>query len=325
MRAALYRRPGPPADVLQVVDIERPEPGPGQVRVRVVASGINPTDWKTVAGLTDRTPDEFQIPHHDGAGVVDALGDGVIGPVVGQRVWTHLAAFGNRYGTAAEYAILPAERIAPLPDHASYALGASLGVPALTAAHCLGGDPDALMGRTVLVAGGAGAVGHFAIQLAKHAGATVVSTVSSPAKAELARHAGADTVIDYTKEDVAAQVLATTGPVDRVVEVAFGTNLDLDLRVLAQPGTIATYAAQGDVAVPAGRLMAANTTLVFALLYGLTDGQLAAAGRWTTEALEARSLTELPVLRYDLDQIVQAHERAAEGPVGKVIVDVADH
>ncbi|MFD0663011.1 alcohol dehydrogenase catalytic domain-containing protein [Thermocatellispora tengchongensis] len=153
MRAAVYRRPGPAAEVLEVVELEPPEPGPGQVRVRIVTSGINPTDWKTRAGYAGRMPDGFQVPHHDGAGVVDAVGSGVAGLAAGQRVWLYLAAFDNRYGTAAEYAVVPASRAVPLPDDASDDLGACLGVPALTAAHCLGGNPEALKGQTVLVAG----------------------------------------------------------------------------------------------------------------------------------------------------------------------------
>ncbi|WP_433506339.1 NADPH:quinone reductase [Pseudonocardia halophobica] len=318
MRAAIYRRPGPAAEVLEVVDLDVPEPGPGQVRVRIATSGINPTDWKGRAGLTARRPDGFQVPHHDGAGVVDAVGEGVVGLAVGQRVWLYLAAYRNRFGTAAEYAVVPAERAVPLPDSASDDLGACLGVPALTAAHCLGGTPEGLKDRTVLVAGGAGAVGHYAIELARHAGARVVATVSSPEKQSLAEAAGAEHVVLYTDEDPAAQILAAVGRVDRIVEVAPMANLDLDLRVLARGGTIATYAADETLTLPGGPLMSANAVLMFALLYTVPAEQLAAAVRWTSEVLD--SLSALPITEFPLDRVAEAHDAVEQGAVGKVVV-----
>jgi NADPH2:quinone reductase len=323
MRAALYRSPGPAGEVLQIADLERPDPGPGQVRVRMVTSGINPTDWRTRAGLTNRFPDEFQVPHQDGAGTVDALGAGVTGLAVGQRVWLHLAAFGNRYGTAAEFTVVPAERVAPLPDDASFELGASLGVPALTAAHCLGGRPDAVRGKTVLVAGGAGAVGHYAIELAKHAGARVVATVSSNEKRALAQAAGADLVVRYTDNDAAQRILDDVGPVDRIVEVALATNLELDLAVLGAPGTIAVYAALGELPLPIGEFMKANTTLQFVLLYGLTGEQLGDAVGWTCDALAAGALTALPTVAYPLEQVADAQIRVEQGITGKVLLRLA--
>ena len=324
MRAALYRRNGPSAEVLEVDDLERPDPGPGQVRVRIVTSGINPTDWKTRAGFTNRVPDGFQIPHQDGAATVDALGPGVAGLAVGQRVWLHLAAFGNRYGTAAEYAVVPAERVAPLPDGASSDLGACLGVPALTAAHCLGGRPEVVTGKTVLVAGGAGAVGHYAIELAKHAGARVVTTVSSAEKRALAEAAGADLVVRYTDDDAAQRILDFAGPVDRIVEVALAANLALDVAVLGAPGTIACYAAAGELTLPIGEFMRANTTLQFVLLYALTREQLADAVGWTSQALGAGALTELPIIPFPLERVADAHDCVEQGVVGKVVLRVAE-
>lgn len=324
MRAALYRTTGAAAEVLELTEIERPDPGPGEVRVRMVRSGINATDWKTRAGLTNRLPDGFQVPHQDGSGVVAAIGPGVTGLAVGQRVWVFLAAFGNRYGTAAPFAVLPSARVAPLPDAASFDLGACLGVPALTAAHCLGGRPAAVAGRTVLVAGGAGGVGHYAIQLAKHAGARVVATVSTDAKAALARAAGADHVVRYTDPDAAEQIVAAAGRVDRVVEVAISANLELDLAVAATGATIASYAAAGEMVVPVGRLMAENLTLSFTLLYGLTAHELADGVAWTVDALEAGALTALDTLPYPLERIVDAHLVAETAPVGKVLLTIDD-
>jgi NADPH:quinone reductase len=325
MKAALYRRTGPAAEVLSVEDVDVPDPGPGEVRVRITGSGINPTDWKTRAGLTGQEPESFQIPHQDGVGVVDAVGDGVAPPATGDRVWLHLAAFGNRYGTAAEYSVVPAERAVPLPGDAPDELGACLGVPAVTAAHCLlvrgDGGREALRERTVLVAGGAGAVGHYAIELAKHAGARVVTTVSSEEKAELARAAGADLVVNYREDGAVDRVREVADHVDRVVEVALGANLELDLAVAGAGTVIAVYANEpDDPVIPTRRLMVANATISYVLLYGVPADELAAAVSWTAEAAGAGALSPLPVTRYGLDDVVAAHEAVENGAVGKVLV-----
>lgn len=325
MRAALYRRTGAAADVLSVTEIDTPEPGPGEVRVRITASGVNPTDWKTRTGATGGDPAEFQVPHQDGAGVVDALGDGVgdgpDGLAVGQHVWLYLAAaWGNRYGTAAEYAVVPAERAVPLPDGASDELGACLGVPAVTAAHCLG-DRAALAGATVLVAGGAGAVGHYAIELAKHAGARVVTTVSSEEKAELARAAGADEVVNYRQDGAIDAVRGFAERVDRIVEVALGANLELDLAVAGAGTVVSVYANEpDDPVIPVRRLMMANAAIRFVLLYGVPVDEIAAAVRWTADAVTDGALTPLPFTRYGLDDVVAAQEAVENSAVGKVLV-----
>jgi NADPH:quinone reductase len=200
MRAAVYRGTGAARDVLRVEEVARPEPGPSEVLVRVHASGVNPTDVKSRAGATGRPVDEFQIPHHDGAGIIEAVGPGVDPARTGERVWVWLAAFGRRWGTAAEWTVVPARQAVPLPDRVSFELGASLGVPAVTADRCLFADGP-VAGKAVLVAGGAGAVGHFAIELARHAGGRVVATVSGPEKAELAAKAGADLVVNSRDAD----------------------------------------------------------------------------------------------------------------------------
>ncbi len=220
MKAALYRSTGKAADVLHVEEIPRPEPGPGEVLVRVYASGINPTDYKARSGAVPRPIDEFQIPHHDGAGVIESAGPGVAPGRVGQRVWIYMAAAGRRWGTAAEWTVVPERQAVPLPDNASFELGAQLGVPAMTAHYCLFCDGP-VNGKTVLVAGGAGSVGHFAIELAQRAGARVVTTVSGPEKAALAEEAGAEEVVNYRSPDAVDQIKAS-GPVDRVIEVALG-------------------------------------------------------------------------------------------------------
>jgi NADPH:quinone reductase len=320
MKAALYTRTGPAAEVLHVEEIERPQPGPGEVLVRVRASGINPTDWKTRAGMTPRPIDGFQIPHLDGAGIIEAVGPGVDPGRVGERVWLVMASAGRRWGTAAEWTVVPERQAVPLPDGASFELGASLGVPAMTAHYCLFSDGP-ISGQTVLVAGGAGAVGHFAIELAKRAGARVITTVSGPEKAALAEKAGADLVVNYRSADAVQQVRAFAPAVDRVIELALGANLALDLAMARPVTTVVTYAAEAaDPVLPVRACMNANIVLKFVLLYGVAVAALEQAAADITAALTAGDLTGLPVHKFPLDSIVAAHEAAEAGVVGKVIV-----
>jgi NADPH:quinone reductase len=319
MRAALYRSTGKAADVLRVEEVPRPEPGPGEVLVRVYASGINPTDHKARSGAVPRPFEDFQIPHHDGAGVIEAVGSGVDSGRAGQRVWLYMAAAGRRWGTAAEWTVVPERQAVPLPDGASFELGASLGVPATTAQYCLFCDGP-VNGQTVLVAGGAGAVGHFAIELAKRAGARVVTTVSSTEKAALAEKAGADLVVNYRSPGAVDQIKAF-GPVHRVIEVALGANLKLDLAVVRPQAAIVTYAAEAaDPALPVRACMTANLTLKFVLLYGVPMTTLDQAAADITAALAAGELTGLPVHKFPLADIAAAHEAAESGIAGKVIV-----
>jgi NADPH2:quinone reductase len=319
MRAAVYSETGKAADVLHVEEIPPPEPGPAEVLVRVYASGINPTDHKARSGAVPRPIDDFQIPHHDGAGVIEAVGPGVDPSRVGQRVWLFLAASGRRWGTAAEWTVVPERQAVPLPDGVPFELGAQLGVPAVTAHYCLFCDGP-VNGQTVLVAGGAGAVGHFAIEWAKRAGDRVVTTVSSPEKAALAGEAGADLVVNYRSPDAVDQIKAF-GPVDRVIEVALGANLQLDLAVVRPHATIVTYAADAaDPVLPVRACMTANLTLKFALLYGLPMAALEQAAADITVALAAGELTGLPVHKFPLADIAAAHEAAESGVLGKVIV-----
>jgi NADPH2:quinone reductase len=322
VKAALYDRYGPAREMLRVEDVERPEPGPGEVRVRVEFSGVNPTDWKSRSGATPRPIDGFQIPHHDGAGVIDAVGAGVDPGRHGQRVWLWLAAGGRRWGTAAEWTVVPEGLAIPLPDGASAELGASLGVPAVTAHRCLFADGP-VDGKSVLVAGGAGAVGHFAIELAKRAGARVVTTVSGPEKADLAAKAGADLVVNYRQPGAADQIRSFAGAagVDHVVEVALGANLQLDLAVIAPGARIVCYAAEpADPVLPVRACMNANVVMRFVLLYGVPADALGQAARDVSAALADGALTELPVTLFPLDQIAAAQEAVEAGAVGKVLV-----
>ena len=323
MKAALYEATGPARDVLKVTEIERPEPGPGEVRVRIVVSGINPTDVKARSGAVPRPIDGFQIPDQDGAGVIDAVGPGVDPARVGQRVWLFLAA-GRRWGTAAEWTVVPERHAVPLPDNADMELGAMLGVPAITAHRCVFAD-GAVTGKTVLVAGGAGAVGHFSIDLAKRDGARVIATVSSPEKGELARAAGADLVLNYRQQNVAEKVRAYAGRADRVVEVALGANLDTDLAVSGPETVVVTYAASPpDPVLPVRACMSANVTLRFVLLYTVPETAVDQAVADITDALRAGALTPLPVHRFRLDDIASAHEAVEKGVTGKVLIMIGN-
>src|SRR4249919_4089290 len=278
MRSVVYSATGD-SSVLHLSDRPVPEPGPGEVRVRLVVAGVNPTDWKARAGLTGpaELPFDEVTPGQDGAGEVDAVGEGVAGLEVGDRVWVFLAQHDRPGGTAAEFTVQPVGRVVRLPEGASYDVGASLGVPALTAHRALtvhedGPDrlaPGALDGRVVLVTGGAGAVGHAAIQLARWAGATVVTTVSSDEKGRLATAAGAHHVVEYTSGDPAAAIreIAPDG-VDLVAEVALIQNVDLLTRVLTTRGSVAAYANTGgtEATLPFRTFMALNARIQFVLL-----------------------------------------------------------
>ncbi len=323
MRAAFYRRFGEAAEVLQVGEVDQPVPAEGEVLVRVGVSGVNPTDWKARRGSRPMVF-PFVIPNQDGAGVIEAVGPGVDEARVGQNVWIYFAASGRQYGTAAEYTVVPEARAVALPDGVSMDLGASLGVPALTAHRALYWDGP-IEGHTILVAGGAGAVGHYAIELAKDGGARqVITTVSSPDKAALAEAAGADVVVNYKESDAVAAILAAApGGVDRIVEVALGENMELDAAVLAPHGTIVTYARTAhDPEVNVIKHMMGNQTLRFMMLYDAGDGALADGIATVTDCLERGVLTELPAHRFDLSEIVAAHEACEARVVGKVLIDI---
>jgi len=321
MKAALYERNGTASEVLRVEEVARPEPGPGEVRVGVRVSGVNPTDVKSRGGVTPRPIDGFQIPHHDGAGVIDAVGPGVDPGRVGQRVWLWLAAT-RKWGTAAQWTVVPDPQAVRLPAGVSFDMGANLGVPALTAHRCLFADGP-VDGKSVLVAGGAGAVGHFAIELARHAGARVIATVSTPEKAEMAVKAGAHHVVNYRDANVIEQVRELVDRVDRIVEVALAVNLALDLAVSGPETVIAAYASTGhDPTLPMRACMGANVTLRFVLLYGVPRLTQQQAATDVTAALAADALSPLPAHRFALDDIVAAHEAAEKGVTGKILVDV---
>jgi NADPH2:quinone reductase len=321
---------------------ERPVPdaGPGEVRVKVHVSGVNPTDWKSRAAPSRPLPDgqRGQVPNQDGSGVIDAIGEGVPSERVGERVWIWEAAWQRADGTAQEFLVLPQQQAVALPDHASYELGASLGIPALTAHRCLtvaeaGPDqlrPRALADRTVLVAGGAGAVGNAAIQLARWAGATVVTTVSGPQKAALARAAGAHYVVNYRDTDAASAIReAAPDGVDIIVEVAPAVNAALNHAVAAPSAVIAAYASTGGdtLTLPVRELMFANLRWQGVLVYTVPPAAKACAVADVAAAVADGALrvgeeAGLPLHRFPLEQTQNAHAAVENNAVGKVIVEV---
>lgn len=339
MRAITYTHTGTPS-VLQLVDREVGAPGPGEVRVRVVVSGVNPTDWKVRAGSApgEALPFAEVVPNQDGAGVVDAIGEGVDSVTIGDRVWLLLAAHGRPTGTAQEFTVVPADRVIPLPDDADFDLGASLGVPAITAHRALTVSedgpsrlhPGALSGRTVLVAGGAGAVGHAAIQLARWAGATVITTVSSDDKAALATAAGAHHVVNYRTSDAAAAIRAIAPDgVHLIVEVSPTQNAELNAAVIATRGSIAVYANNGGDALTLDvrPLMVLNVRYQFVLLYLVGAAAIAAGVADVTAAVTAGALpvgadAGLPLHRFPLERAAEAHAAVEAGAIGKVLIDV---
>jgi NADPH2:quinone reductase len=327
MRAAWYERNGPAADVLNVGEMPVPEPGPGEVRVRVIASGLNPTDVKSRAGSRPMGYPRV-VPHQDGAGVVDKVGPGVPATRVGERVWLYIVQWQRAWGTAAEFTIVPARLAVRLPANTSFAEGACLGIPAVTAHRCLFADGP-LAGQTVLVTGGAGAVGHYAVQLAKWAGATVIATVSSSEKAALAAMAGADHTVNYRTGDTAAEILKLTGGtgVDRIVDVDFGANLPVSVKVLKVNGTITTYASMGEPEpkLPFYALMAKNATIRPVLLYTMPERAKDEAVRDIAHLVETGRLVHTIGARFSLERIVEAHQAQESGKVtGNIVVDVAE-
>ncbi|MCU1688134.1 MAG: Bifunctional protein: zinc-containing alcohol dehydrogenase quinone oxidoreductase [Pseudonocardiales bacterium] len=338
MKAIIYTETGD-SSVLQLVDREVPQPPAGEVRIRVHVSGVNPTDWKSRRGGSGAPLSAPEVtPNQDGSGVIDALGEGVTGFTVGQPVWTLLSQYQRSTGTAQEYVVLPVSRVAPLPEGAGFDIGASLGVPAVTAHRALtvsedGPDrlhPGAMDGLVVLVAGGAGAVGHAAIQLARWAGATVITTVSGPAKAALATAAGAHHAVNYTEGDPAAAIRAIAPDgVHLIVEVAPARNADLNHAVAAPRATISIYANDGstgwDFNVMAN--MRLNTRYQFVLLYTVGQQALDNAiedvnAAVTAGALPVGEAAGLPLHRFPLEQTAAAHDAVEAAVVGKVLIDI---
>jgi NADPH2:quinone reductase len=322
--AGCYPTAGPEAGRLEVRDLPDPVPGPGEVRVRVVVSGVNPTDWKgRRPGAAASAEAPLVIPDQDGAGTIDAVGRGVDRGRIGERVWLYNAQWQRAHGTAAQYIALPAELAVPLPEGVDFDLGASLGIPAMTAHRCLYSGGLLPRGTFVLVQGGAGAVGHAAIELAVARGLRVCATVSSDEKGRLAARAEAEMVLNYRADDVAARVRewAPDG-VARVVEVDLAGNLATDAQVLAPGGVISAYSGAAGTAELPRELMVRGARVEFVLVYTMPEGAKRAAVAEITRALQCGALTPLPLHRFPLNEIAAAHDAVQSGAVGKVLVDV---
>jgi NADPH2:quinone reductase len=328
MKAVWYERCGPATEVLTYGERPTPIAGPGEVRIRLEASGVNPADVGRRAGNYRGLEFPLIIPNSDGAGFVDQVGDGVTRLEIGQRVWLFNGQRNGRaLGTAAEYIALDEKLVTPLPDQLSFAEGATLGIPAMTAWCSLFADGP-VVGKTVLVTGGAGAVGHYAVQFAKWGGARVIATVSSSAKGEQARLAGADLVVNYKTDDVVAKALAFTDKrgVDHVVDVDFGGNVATTPKLMAMNSTIAVYATQGNrtPVVPMRELMERCVNLRGLVLFALPWPLLSAAQADITKWLTAGKRLHNIAGQYALSDTAQAHLAVEKGDkLGTVIVDCA--
>jgi len=322
MRAAYYEKNGPARDVLQLGDVETPLPGPGEVRVKLATSGVNPSDVKSRAGTTRKIAFARVIPHSDGAGVIDSVGDGVPKARLGERVWTWNAQWKRAFGTCAEHVVLPAAMAVRLPDDVAFEDGACLGIPAMTACHAVA-VAEAWAGSTLLIAGGAGGVGHYAVQFAKARGAVVIATVSSEEKAKLALDAGADHVIDYKREDVGARVMELTDQagVDAVIELDLTANARLLPAVLRPRGTVVVYGTRAEAQIPAQWLLVNAVALKFIFVYELSPEEREAAVGTITRMLAEKRLVNNVALTLPLDDIVAAHEAVEQGEAaGNVVV-----
>ena len=332
MRAVVYERRGPAREVLSLVERPMPEPGPGEVRVQIAVSAVNPTDIKARMLWNGQTamPAPLVIPHRDGAGIIDKVGEGVDASRVGERVWLSVLDRARPFGTAADYMTVPSHLAWPLPQGTSFAEGAALPVPALTA-YCALFREEPVRGRTVLVHGGAGAVGNYAVQLARWGGAgRIIATVSRDEQAGKARKAGADVVVNYKSGDVQKQIEAAAGganAVHHIVEVNFAANAALDAAVIADNGTIVAYGSDADAnpRFPFYVFMQKDVLLRMAILYVMPRSLISRAAADLVTLLSERRLSHQIAAHFPLDQIAAAHEMQESGrTIGKVLVDVAD-
>lgn len=323
MLAALYRHKGPARDTLRVEELPTPEPAAGEVRVRVAFSGANPSDVKSRAGLANPAMDfPLVVPHSDGAGTIDAVGAGVAPERLGQRVWLYNGQWARALGTAAQHIVLPAAQAVPLPDNTSLEHGASIGIPLMTAWHAVE-SCGTLLGRTVLVPGAAGAVGQYAVQLARHAGARVIASVSSKAKAELARSLGADATINYREEDVGARVRELTQGrgADCILEVDAAANAAGYGQTLAPGGKVVVYGSgQATIGVPFRPMILGFATLYFFIVYKLSAEELRRTTQGVNALLAASALRHPEIRLFELADIAAAHECVERGADGKVLV-----
>ncbi len=327
MLAAYYTRFGHPRDVLQLGELATPEPTAGEVRVRLAVAGLNPVDWKVMAGQRSASmPFACVVPCSDGAGIIDAVGEGVSTHRVGQRVWVINGQVRRSLGAAAQYIAIGVEHVHALPDSVPLEVGACLGIPALTAYRALTLDGP-VRGQQVLITGGAGAVGHYAIQIAKAHGARVLTTVSSEDKAGHAWAAGADAVIDYKRESVGARVLELTEGqgVDRILETDLAANVDSLLPSLKQGGIVAIYGSATDMApkIPVAPFLLKDARLHFVSVFVVPDDARCRAVNEINQMLERGELKHTIAATLPLTEIVAAYDMVIEGrQLGKVLLAI---
>jgi NADPH2:quinone reductase len=324
MQAVWFESFGSAADTLVSGEQPKPEPGPGEVLVKMATTGINPSDVKKRAGSFPTLLDGgLVIPHSDGAGVIEAVGAGVDASRVGQRVFVYQAQFGRRFGTAAEYVAIDSVRAPLLPDKASFEVGACIGIPIMTAHRCVFADGP-VRGQTVVVTGGAGRVGYYAIQWAKWGGATVVATASNTADEETCRAVGADHVVNHRQDNWGEAILACTGgdKVERVVEVEFGANLPEVLKCLGVGGVIATYSSTvvKEPRLPFIQMMFMDLTLRMVIVYAMPEAAKMQAIADTCELLEQGKLQHRIAHSLPFEQMTRAHELIEQGGFGGCVV-----
>ncbi|MCH8944502.1 MAG: NADPH:quinone reductase [Proteobacteria bacterium] len=328
MRAAWFESFGAATDVLQVGELETPVAEPGEVLVRMHTSGVNPSDVKKRAGSFPKLLDEgLVIPNSDGAGIIEAVGDGVDKSRIGERVWLYQAQFARRFGTAAEYLAIDASRAVNLPETTSFEVGACLGIPAMTAHRAVFADGD-VAGRTILITGGAGRVGYYAVQWASQAGATVIATASNAADKAACEDAGAEHVINHRDGDVVAAIMAATGgePIDRVVDVEFGANLPVSVEVLKVGGVIATYSSTQDPEpkLPFLQMMYKDLTIRTIIVYAMPEPAKQQAIADIDKALVADTLRHRIAETMPLAEIAKANEVIEQGSIRGAVVLTLD-
>ncbi|MGB0657923.1 MAG: NADPH:quinone reductase [Gammaproteobacteria bacterium] len=326
MKAAWYEKIGAAAEVLQVGEIDNPQPNEGEVLVELKTSGVNPSDVKTRAGARGELQFPQIIPHSDGGGIITQVGQGVDQGRIGERVWIWNGAFGRAHGTCAEMIALPSDQAVSLPDETSFEAAACLGIPASTAYYGMLCD-GSVESQTILVTGGAGAVGYYGIQLAKWSGATVITTVSGDEKAKVASDAGADLIINYREEDVVSAIKDFTNDegVDRILEVEFGGNLSVSEEVIKPNGTVAAY---GSVAVmepslPFYNLMFKGVKLNTYLIYIVSESDRSMIVNGLNEAMNDGALNHIITESYALDDIIDAHQSMESNQViGNIVINI---
>jgi NADPH:quinone reductase len=322
MQAVYYERNGTAREVLTVGEIQTPRPGPGEVRVKLATSGVNPSDVKSRQGSTRKIAFPRVVPHSDGAGVIDDVGDGVPKSRIGERVWVWNGQWKRAFGTAAEFIALPAAQAVKLPDSIGFEAGACLGIPAMTAVHAVA-LADLTERTNLLISGGAGAVSQYAIQFAKAKGANVITTVSSPEKAKAAREAGADHTIDYKRENVGERVMQITDKrgVDAVIEMDLAANAKLIPNVLRPKGSVIVYGTGPEAALPAAFCLVNSIRLQFFLVYELAAKEREYAVGGISAALKSgRLLNRVTKPTFPVADIVAAHEAVERGTIGNVVV-----